>query len=443
MKSEVTAGRRAPRGPATLAAPLPVASLLVTLALLPGLPLHAATDRPLRSAVAELPPNDGAADVTFVVGGDNRPTARGAPQPRVARQIFDEIGLLRPDFVLWSGDTIYGYCDSAAELDAEYDAFLAIARRGATPLFNAPGNHELHPDETECPPIPTTSTTSTPPTTAGTVCNAACLQVGFTRRFGPLYGSFDYAGVHFIALDTELPGQEDDIAGDQLAWLRRDLEQNKEARAIFVFGHTQLYTSPLIDPAEGRDHQSVASRALLHDLFRRYPVRAVFAGHEHLFWHEPPEQHDFLDYFVAAGGGAPSYSPPDRGGFTHYLLVRVKGDAVSYDLIEPGRLYVEPAARTAPDTARAWLINGTRLGNLTLPGIELEVPADLGGCADLAVSTDLRRFNGQPRAVPVEIVSCLPDGTVNRLRLRATGVPQGSSVPVVIRRRPAGAAVPR
>jgi hypothetical protein len=423
----MTAGRRVPRCPVTLAVPL----LLLALALVPGLPLGAATDRPLRSAVADLQPNDRAVDVTFVVGGDNRPTARGAPQPRVARQIFDEIGLLRPDLVLWSGDTIYGYCDSAAELDGEYDAFLAIARRGATPLFNAPGNHELHSDEASCP------------TTAGAVCAASCLQDGFTRRFGPLYGSFDHAGVHFIALDTEFPGQEGDIAGDQLAWLRRDLEQNKEARAIFVFAHTQFYTSPLIDPAEGRDHQSVASRALLHELFRRYPVRAVFAGHEHLFWHDPPEQHDFLDYFVAAGGGAPSYAPPDRGGFTHYLLVRVRGDRVSYDVIEPGRLYVEPAERTAPDAARAWLINGTQLGNLTLGGIEVEVPADLGGCADLDVATDLRRFNGQPRAVPVEVVSCTPGGTVNRLRLRATGVPQGSSVPVVIRRRPAGAAVPK
>src|SRR4051812_37738760 len=92
-------------------------------------PLPAATDRPLKAAVAELKPVAGTPDVTFVVGGDNRPTGKGAPLPRVLRTIFDEIGLLAPDLVLWSGDTVYGYCDTRAELEAEYDAFFAVAAR--------------------------------------------------------------------------------------------------------------------------------------------------------------------------------------------------------------------------------------------------------------------------------------------------------------------------
>ncbi len=397
------------------------------LLLVSALPLAAVTDRPYKPAVAELAPAAAGADVTFVVGGDNRPTAKGAPQPRLAGTIFDEIGLLRPNLVIWSGDTIYGYCDTPAELDNEYDAFLTLARRGATPFFNAPGNHEVHPDEA-CPAA------------SGPLCDGACMRDAFARRFGPLYGSFDYAGVHFIALDTQVPGEEEDIAGEQLAWLRRDLESNKEARAIFVFLHVQMYTSQAIDPAEGRDHQSVAGRALLHDLFRRYPVRAVFAGHEHLFWHDPPEQHDFLDYFISAGGGAPPYASVERGGIAHYLLVHVTGDRVTYDVIQPGRLYVEPAAMSGPAEARAWLVNSNSVGGLTLGGIDLAVPAAVGACADLTVTTDLRRFNGQRRDVPIEVVSCTAGGAANQLHLRATGVPRGASVPIVVRRRSPAAA---
>src|SRR6201999_1806919 len=90
-----------------------VAALPLLLPAL-GAPLRAATERPLQSVVAPLPPDAGAGDGAFIVGGDNRATAQGAPMPRVVRTIFDEIGLVRPDFALWSGDTVYGYCDTRA-----------------------------------------------------------------------------------------------------------------------------------------------------------------------------------------------------------------------------------------------------------------------------------------------------------------------------------------
>ena len=132
--------------------------LCCAVAILPALlslaaPLPAATERPLQSVVSALQPASGAGNITFIVGGDNRPTGKGAPIPRVLKTIFDEIALVRPDFVLWSGDTVYGYCDTRAELEGEYNAFLDLAIRGAVPLFNAPGNHEIHSGQT-CPPPP-------------------------------------------------------------------------------------------------------------------------------------------------------------------------------------------------------------------------------------------------------------------------------------------------
>ena len=325
--------------------------------------LPAATERPLRSVVAPLPagpwalappassqpaaasqtgatsepaPAPPSRDLVFVVGGDNRPTGKGAPLPRLLSTLFEEIGWIHPDLVLWTGDTVYGYCDTRRELEGELDDFLAQAGAAGVPLFNAPGNHEIHNGQSCGSAVP-----------ADALCAGACAEEAFRGRFGNLYGSFDYAGVHFIALDTSAADAEDTIAGDQLAWLERDLEQNRGARAIFVFCHTEFFGSPRIDPPDDKSHPPVTNRTELHALFRRYPVKAVFSGHEHVFWQEPPDQHDGIAYFVAGGAGAPAYASPDRGGFAHYLVVRLPsapGSQPSYEPVEPGRLSFAPAA---------------------------------------------------------------------------------------------------
>ncbi len=399
-------------------------SFLVLLLLCLAFPLGAATDRPLRSfPAAELAAGSPDADVVFVVAGDNRPTAKGAPLPRVLAAIFAEIGLIRPDFVLWTGDTVYGYCDSREELEQEYRLFEAVARPLAgVPLFNAPGNHEIHSQQ-QCS------------ASAAQVCGVPCSEEAFRARFGQLYGSFDYAGVHFIALDTDVPGEQDAISGDQLAWLRRDLESNKEARAIFLASHTEFYSSPRIDPPAGTSHPAVANRCELHDLFRRYPVKAVFSGHEHLYWRELAAEHDGIDYFVAGGAGAPLYAPPDQGGFSHYLVVRLSQGKVSYDVVEPGRLYVEEAP--APEgEARFWIVNSNDTAQpLALRGLAVEVPASLGACADLTVTAETLKRDVRAPLSNVTLGPCSAAGP-GRLRIPVNAPPlaQGS-VLVTIRHK--------
>ncbi len=402
--------------------------LLLSLAL----PLGAVTDRPLRSfPAAPLKAAEAGADVLFIVSGDNRPTSKGAPLPRVASMILSEIGLIRPDFVLWTGDTVYGYCDTREELEREYKVFETAARplAGAVPLYNSPGNHEIH-SEQSC---------STP---AEQLCGPPCSEEAFRSRFGQLYGSFDYAGAHFIALDTDVPGAPDAITGEQLAWLKRDLEANKGARAIFVFTHTEFYSSPRIDPPAGKGHPAVANRAELQDLFRRYPVKAVFSGHEHLYWYEPAEQHDGIDYFVAGGAGAPLYASPDRGGFSHYVVVRLAagkpdqpGDKISYEVVEPGRLYLEDAP-AGPGEAKFWIVNSNDLKPLPLRGIVVDVPASLGSCDGLVATAT---FQQRDKVVPVPgvaIAACA--GTAGgKLRLHITGPDIGqTSALVTVRRKP-------
>jgi hypothetical protein len=403
--------------------------ILALLGLASPLSLHAAAGRPLTSfPAADLKEPAAGADVLFVVSGDNRPTAPGTPMPRVVGTIFEEIGLIRPDFVLWTGDTIYGYCESRAELEQEYTAFLKAAQpiAGKVPLYNSPGNHEIHTPQTCKAP-------------ADQLCGAPCSEDVFRSHFGTLYGSFDYAGAHFIALDTADPQQPDAITGDQLTWLKEDLESHKEARAIFVFSHTEFYSSPLIDTPDGNSHPAVANRWELQDLFRRYPVKAVFSGHEHLYWREPAAQHDGIDYFIAGGAGAPLYASPDRGGFSHYVVVRLTPDnKLSYELIEPGRLFVEdaPAGPGEAKGAKLWIVNSNDLQQpLPLRGVDMEVPASLGRCDALTATAQLKRGEGWTPIDGAAVDTCTAaSGGKQRVHLKLPPLARGS-VQVTVRRK--------
>jgi hypothetical protein len=397
---------------------------IVSALLLLAAPLAAVSDRPLKSIVATAGAGTMGADVVFVVGGDNRPTGYGAPLGRIVPAIFTEVGLIRPDFVLWSGDTVYGYCDSEKQLAAEYDAFFAAAKLGGSPLFNAPGNHEIHEDQepSRCAP-------------GAQLCPAeTCSQKMFESRFGPLYGSTDFAGLHLIAMDTDIPGQQNSITGDQLTWLKDDLEKNKDARGIFLFSHSEFFSSPLIDKPDGDSHPAVTNQADLHAIFRQYPVKAVFSGHEHVYWHEPGDKHDGIDYFVAGGAGAPLYAPPDHGGFSHYLVVRVTAAGIQYDVVEPGRLYVGKGTTRTGEIARLWVVNSNDT-DLPLRGITAEVTG-VADCSKLTAATDLHKNDGTPVALPISIASFKKVGkTTCRLTLAMPQMPKRASVPVVIRKK--------
>jgi UDP-2,3-diacylglucosamine pyrophosphatase LpxH len=349
-------------------------------------------------------------DFVFVVAGDNRPTAHGAPWPRVLPTIFSEIRLIHPDFVLWTGDTIYGYNDKdVKELQAEYAAFLSRAKHAAVPIVNAPGNHEVHDLKGQLP--------------------CADQEAEFQKHWN-LYGSFDYRGAHFIALDTEQCGHVGAVAGAQLDWLKQDLEANKSARAIFVFFHTEITLAP--NDEDGKNHPPLTNSAELQALFEKYPVKAVFQGHEHLFYQTTVNG---IQYFVAGGAGAPFYAPPEKGGFSHYLVVEMKGDQLSYKIVEPGHVYAEEAKAAKASEHLVWLINSS---DLLLPArrIETSVPRSLGACADLVVESRLTKYDGTPIPVPVTIANCTAYGNENHVTITATdGAPRRASVPIYVHKK--------
>jgi hypothetical protein len=382
---------------------------LITTTIIVALatPLRAATNKP----VAPLPtpyqaiaqPAD-PAHFTFIVTGDNRPPAAGNPIMPVTVEICREIGLIRPDFVFWTGDTIYGYTDTPDQANVEYDDFLKTVALCDVPVFNAVGNHEITDDP--------------------------ALTAVYVNRMGALYGSTDIGNSHFISLNTDpiIDGKvmEGVIDPDQLAWLQADLAANSSAANIFVFMHHYVFGPPDPDVINGLDtgFATTAGRDALHQLFVKYGVRAVFCGHAHLYWHA---NHDGVDYYISGNAGAPLDADPQDGGYFGYLSVTVNGSTIRtveraantlYERTISGNDGVSPTAIVAidaPDKAK-----------LTIRGITVALPA--GKTYAVTATTT---YKGKVKPVTVSVIDTAPSSNSAIVNVRVQAALPGSRTTII------------
>jgi len=237
-----------------------------------------------------------APELTFAVFGDCRPGSADF-SPVLARLAAD-MAHQHPAFVMGTGDYIEGSGDPEAarrQFDGFFRGLAPLQGEGAVPVALAPGNHDIR----------------------GSRRNLE----QFSRLLDGPYYSFDRAGCHFVILNTEEPGLEGRIAGLQLVWLKQDLKANA-GKLTFVTLHQPLF------PVDGHRGSSLdryeRERNALHRLFVQAKVACVFAGHEHLY---NRQERDGVEYIITGGAGAPLYATPDKGGFSHYLLVFVRGNA--------------------------------------------------------------------------------------------------------------------
>lgn len=230
---------------------------------------------------------------TFIVAGDNRPKSAGMPEPKTPSTIMAAAKTAKAAFALWTGDTISGL-DSAdsKEIAKEYKDFFDIAATAGTPVFVAPGNHEMDVKVKH---------------------NKGLKEIGSAqmeelrrdnmqlKKDAPIYGSFTYANAHFILLNTQeirpegatrSPGAQvgDSTGGgkinldpgyvskEQMDWLKADLASNK-ATHTFVLMHHPI--KPLnADMGLNKDNADE-----LVKLFGEYSnISYVIASHEHLYY---------------------------------------------------------------------------------------------------------------------------------------------------------------
>ncbi len=303
----------------------------------------------------------------FVVSGDNRSVMRDVPMPPTAPEIFKEIALIHPSITLWTGDSIYGFGDTPGEATREYNLFLNAAAKSNTPIYNAPGNHEV-PDN----PV---------------------MQAIYEKKMGRIYGSFDCGKSHFIVVDTEEPHVKGGISPAQMTWLKSDLEANKGAAHIFAFMHHPIY--PVV---ESEGIHSMKTRHALEDLFEQYHVEYVFSGHEHLY-HE--SIHNGTHYIISGGGGAPLDAAPQDGGFEHYILVHVDGSKITATVLQPWRLFCKVGPIEADGSDTAFVENYNR----DYVPVQVEFPSGLLKPGTTTV-TAYASYKKQKTAIDARIVPC-------------------------------------
>ena len=262
---------------------------------------------------------------SFAVAGDNRPASDTTVQPAVWETINGQLVTENLDLVLHVGDMIYGLpTDSLAQNVAKYDGLFAVTSTitASIPMYAAIGNHEF---------------------VSGTGSRAG-YQQEFTLPvnngaeafvYGEHYYSFDHGDTHFIALSTEIPGQEGMITGNQILWLEQDLAATQR-QWIVVYMHRPLFsgvhiTDPWMNTANTVGQQNKAD---LHALFLQYGVDVVFEGHEHYFLRHVE---DGIHYVITGGGGAPLHglpplNPGDVFAWSGYEHVKVDETAASLNL---------------------------------------------------------------------------------------------------------------
>jgi 3',5'-cyclic AMP phosphodiesterase CpdA len=162
---------------------------------------------------------------------------------------------LKPDFVVITGDLVNEPRDTN-----QLAAFQSISKElhATIPLWLLPGNHDV-----------------------GNKPKPADLQF-YLDRYGYDRFSFVYKKVRFIGINSNLIyAQTPESEAAQFAWLEQELQKGQKERGIILFSHHPFF---LKEAAEADDvyfniTQKVRKRYL--DLFHKYGVQAIFAGHYH------------------------------------------------------------------------------------------------------------------------------------------------------------------
>ncbi|MAE67704.1 MAG: hypothetical protein CMJ18_25905 [Phycisphaeraceae bacterium] len=125
---------------------------------------------------------------------------------------------------------------------------------------------------------------------------------------------------------VELLIEGGDLRSRQAAWMRADLEANRDKPFIFVFTHHPVFMNGKARPP-------------FTPILEEFAVSAVFSGHAHVYHHE---HRNAVHYFVTGGGGDVSWSrgepavtkraDGDEGPFVmhrfgqQYMIVDVEAD---------------------------------------------------------------------------------------------------------------------
>lgn len=147
------------------------------------------------------------------------------------------------------------------------------------------------------------------------------LEKGETRK---LYHSFNHGNSHFVLISSDFP-EKHSVDNEQLAWLEKDLAENKKEN-IIVVAHVSPVSFFEESAEECHDMScSEAQRAKLLNLLKKHKVDLVISGHEHVFDHKIVDGIDF----VLAGAIGKSKRYKNTTWKDSFLQISVEGKNIN------------------------------------------------------------------------------------------------------------------
>jgi hypothetical protein len=236
----------------------------------------------------------------------------GGHRPGIWMKAVEKINLMRPAFVMSVGDLIEGYPESRERVEAEWREFLGFMDKMEMKFFFVAGNHDL---------------------------KDSLMHQIWREHFGPEWYSFDYKGVHFVALCSEDPSTK--IGDEQLAWLKADLEKAKEARWTLLFLHKPLWVVAEREVTAGNPDSTNWKQ--VEQLLGERP-HTVFSGHVH--YYSQYDRNGQKYYHLATTGGSSQLRGIPYGEFDEiaWLTMEKDGPTVANLLLDgilPGNVVTE------------------------------------------------------------------------------------------------------
>ncbi len=232
----------------------------------------------------------------FVAMGDSR------SNPDIFASIMNSVDRDEPEFMISMGDLV-----AIGGNLAEWQTYYFDVTKNVTnhiPLVSTLGDHEGENDNGE-------------------------LFRHFMRTDQPTekqWFSFDYGDAHFISLDYRYPDSK-----EMARWFKRDISSS-DARWKFVYMHRPAYNLG--------GHRSTWGRGKWPELFSKYHVDIVFAGHSHVYERFFPMRQQHVPdswpvtYITTGGAGAGLYEVMQNASLAvaesvnHYVDVVISGDTL-------------------------------------------------------------------------------------------------------------------
>lgn len=274
--------------------------IAIAIAAILGLAIYFSKATPLASApdgtantfavsVAEknpwtnLTPNADPEQFQFVVVSDRT----GGHRDKIFSKAVSQINLMQPEFVMSVGDLIEGYSTDPQKVNPQWDEFDSYVKKLQMPFFYVPGNHD--------------------------VTNRKQVEL-WAGRYGKAYYSFQYKGVLFLCLNTE-DGEGGNIVGpEQIAFVKKTMEETKGVKWTLVFLHKPIWTAKDQEKAGWAE----CERALTG---RNY---TVFCGHVHRY--QKYIRNGMNYYQLATTGGGSKLRGIEYGEFDQIAWITMKPD---------------------------------------------------------------------------------------------------------------------